>query len=403
MIKAVLLDLDDTLITTNTEQFFPLYLHELDRYAADLTAPEPFLPSLMAAFEATLSAYEPSRSLYDRLLDRLSTAVGIDHDELEGVFNSFYEERYPALGGHVAARNDAVPLLNWLFSAGCRVVVATNPGLPATAIRRRMRWGGIEPEAYPFDLITSLEEMHFGKPYAEYYAEIVTRLEIEPGEAIMVGDDWEADLVSATEAGLHTFWIAPDGAPAPDGRITPAGIGSLSSFVKRVCDGWLDTLICEDSDRAALQARLRAYPGAVDAATSGYDASTLECRPGEEEWSVRDIVCHLHEHELSERERLERILNEENPFLSAEAGRRDVNRDYRTGPFARAMEAFTGQRTRMAAWLEGLTAEAWERPARDAIFGPTYFGEMVGFIVEHDRTHLRQMRATIDEALRMCE
>jgi hypothetical protein len=57
----------------------------------------------------------------------------------------------------------------------------------------------------------------------------------------------------------------------------------------------------------------------------------------------------------------------------------------------------------MVAWLEGLTAEAWERPARDAIFGPTYFGEMVGFIVEHDRTHLRQMRTTIDEALRMCE
>jgi FMN phosphatase YigB (HAD superfamily) len=403
MIKAVLLDLDDTLITTNSEQFFPLYLHELDRHAAGLTAPEPFLPSLMAAFEATLSAYEPTRSLYDRLQARLATAVGVDRGELEGVFDAFYEEKYPALGGHVAARNDAVTLLNWLFSAGCRVVVATNPGLPAIAIRRRMQWGGIDPDAYPFDLITSLEEMHFGKPHADYYAEIVTRLEIEPGEAIMVGDDWEADLVGAGQAGLHTFWIAPDGSSLPDDRVAPAGVGSLSSFVERVCTGWLETLECEDADRTALQARLCVFPGAVDAVSGVYGSAILECRPGEEEWSVRDIVCHLREHELSERERLERILNEDNPFLSAEAGRRDANREYRTGPFVKAFDAFTTQRARTVAWLEGLPAGAWERPARDAIFGPTYFEEMVGFIVEHDRTHLRQMRTTIDEALRICE
>lgn len=403
MIKAVLLDLDDTLITTNTEQFFPIYLHELDRHAADLTAPDPFIPSLMAAFEATLDEYEPTRSLYERLLARLASAVGVDHDRLEVTFDDFYREKYAALSEHIDARPEAASLLDWLFASGCRVVIATNPGLPAVAIRHRMRWGGINPDSYPFDLITSLEEMHFGKPHVEYYAEIVTRLEIEPGEALMVGDNWDADLVGAAEAGLHTFWIAPDGVSLPDDRVEPAGVGSFSSFVERVCNGWLDTLVCEDSDHRALQARLRAFPGAVDATAGAYDNDILECRPGGEEWSVRDIVCHLHEHEISERERLERILSEDNPFLSADAGRRETNKDYRSGPFEKAIEAFTRQRTQTTAWLETLPADAWKRPARDAIFGPSFFGEMVGFIVEHDRTHLRQMRATIDEALRVCE
>lgn len=219
----------------------------------------------------------------------------------------------------------------------------------------------------------------------------------------MVGDDWEYDLVGAAEAGLHTYWVTPDGAFPPDGRVAPAGVGRFSSFATRVCDGWLETLVCEDADRTALQARLKVYPGAVDAVSDAYDSEILECQPGGEEWSVRDIVCHLHGHEIYERERLERILSEDNPFLSVDAARREATREYRAGPFSRALQAFADQRKQTVAWLETLPDEAWQRPALDAIFGPTSFGEMVGFIVEHDRTHLRQMRTTIDEALRLCE
>jgi len=41
------------------------------------------------------------------------------------------------------------------------------------------------------------------------------------------------------------------------------------------------------------------------------------------------------------------------------------------------------------ALMDGLQAE-WDRPARHAIFGPTSLQELVGFMAEHDRLHVRQ-------------
>jgi hypothetical protein len=38
---------------------------------------------------------------------------------------------------------------------------------------------------------------------------------------------------------------------------------------------------------------------------------------------------------------------------------------------------------------------AWERKARHAIFGPTNFLEVVGFIAEHDRLHIQQAWGTL--------
>jgi hypothetical protein len=40
--------------------------------------------------------------------------------------------------------------------------------------------------------------------------------------------------------------------------------------------------------------------------------------------------------------------------------------------------------------LKEITPKDWERKARHAIFGPTNFLEVVGFIAEHDRLHIQQ-------------
>jgi hypothetical protein len=46
--------------------------------------------------------------------------------------------------------------------------------------------------------------------------------------------------------------------------------------------------------------------------------------------------------------------------------------------------------------LRGLTNE-WDRKARHAIFGPTDMEELVKFIVEHDKLHIRQTWSTINQ------
>ena len=45
--------------------------------------------------------------------------------------------------------------------------------------------------------------------------------------------------------------------------------------------------------------------------------------------------------------------------------------------------------------LNSLNREIWSRKARHAIFGPTNFLEVTGFMADHDRMHIQQAWQTI--------
>ena len=403
MIKAVLLDLDDTLIQTGTEAFFSRYLWMLAGEFAHLLPPEKALRQIMAAYEQALDARDPTRPLYDRFLENFSALLRRDPAELKPLFERFYAGRYPELRPLVHPRPATSGLLSWLFERGYRVAVATDPAVPLTTILQRMDWGGISPEAYPFALITCLETMHFGKPQPEYYGEILLRLDVEPHEAIMVGDRWTGDIAAAAQIGLNVYWVSGDGAPPPEDGTCPDGYGSYERFVSLVQSGWLETLPPRSVGREALLVRLAVFPAAIDDLRRSYPPDVLECNPAEGEWSARDIVCHLRDYAAEEdRVRLERILSETNPFLSANYDPWARASEYARVSLDEAFEEFARLRAEMVAWLRGLPPDVWQRPARHAIFGPTTFGEMVHFTAQHDRTHLRQMRHAIETVLHAC-
>jgi hypothetical protein len=265
-----------------------------------------------------------------------------------------------------------------------------------------MAWGGLPIEETPVGLVTTLDTMHFGKPQPHYYAEIVARLDIDPGEALMVGDDWENDMVGASKAGLHTFWITDNSNVPPDGAVSLSGQGSLADFIHCVSQGWLEELDPRLLGHQEILHLLEVYPAVIDTERRRYGQAMLECSPGSREWSARDIVCHLRDHEKEDRLRLRRLLDEENPFLPANTDPWADYHGYRKTSLNEALRAFSDRRAETVDCLRNLPEEAWQRPGRDAIFGPTTFEEMVRFIVEHDRTHLRQMRDAIHTALNAC-
>ncbi len=404
MIQAVLLDLDDTLIQSDTMPFFETYLGLLGRHAAVLASPETFIRGMLADFSAVLGEYRPTATLSERLLNRMAARFNTEVDTLQELFDAFYTHCYPLLRDRIQPRPSSQRLLDRLLggNTGYQVVVATNPGLPYAAIRQRMEWGEIGPDRYPFALITCLEEMHFGKPSAGYYAEITARLDVEPGEAIMVGDDWDSDVVGAAAAGLHVYWIAAEGDQPPDASLID-GYGSFEDFIARVEAGWLETLGAPPLGPSALIARVGAFPAAIDALCRQYAQPVLECQPGAGEWSVRDVICHLRDYAAEEdRLRLRRIVEESNPFLSGNYDPWGNAHRYAEVPVSQALADLAQRREELVTWLKGLPDEAWARPARHAIFGPTTFKEMVKFIIDHDRTHWQQMIDAIQAALPVC-
>lgn len=403
MIKAVLFDLDDTLIHTHFGTFFPAYLQTLGEAGSRFGSSQVFVRRLLDTFDRTVNTYDPTTRLYERFLELFAAEIGVAPTDLSAFFEDFYHGPYAGLSHIVEPQPGASDLLRWMTDNGIRLVVATNPAMPASSIVQRMTWGELQPENYPFELITTLERMHFAKPQPEYFCEILIDLGLNASDAIMVGDDWERDIVAAAQVGLNTFWVSPDGEPPPDRQVVD-GVGSFEDFCERVYTGWLNDLRPLAVTPAANIHWLAAFPAILDNLRRGYPAEILECRPAEEEWSCRDVLCHLRDHEIEEdRPRLARIVEEDNPFLSANYDPWANADRYRSVSTTGAFLDFVDQRGRTVEWMKGLEPDAWNRPARFSILGPTKFGEMARFTSEHDRTHLQQMRRAIASALAECD
>ncbi|APX98200.1 HAD family hydrolase [Natronorubrum daqingense] len=110
--------------------------------------------------------------------------------------------------------------LETLQSAGIDVAITTN--LTTRIQLAKVEKLGLEPY---IDLLLTSEETGREKPGSVMFTLPLARLECRPSEAVMVGDDVEADILGANAVGLETvLWNAdPDepleGRRAPDHRI----------------------------------------------------------------------------------------------------------------------------------------------------------------------------------------
>lgn len=206
MIRAILFDLDGTLVHYDFDTFVKEYLAALGARLADMVEPGFLARQIMKSTEAMVRNLDPLRTNRDVFAEDFFPAIGIPEDVVMPVFDDFYRRDFPKLGcrlgirPHPAARR----MIEGLMSRGFEVVIATNPVFPLIAIEERMRWGGLE--GLPYRLVTSYETMHFCKPNREYYMEVLELISRTPEECLMVGNDVEEDLVAGT-LGMTTYLV----------------------------------------------------------------------------------------------------------------------------------------------------------------------------------------------------
>jgi len=402
MIKAVLLDLDDTLLGNPTQRFLERYLGLLDRYLRETLGIEGIIGGLMAGTRAVIYEDDPLRTNLQRFYDTLGPTLTVSREAFDAAVAQFYRDAYPQLQAQAQKRPGARHLVMRLIEQGCHVVVATNPLFPMVAIRQRLAWAGLPPEDIPFDLVTALDNMRYAKPHLAYYEEVLGRLGVQADEAIMVGDDWDNDIAPAWSAGLNTFWIVAEGI-IPDAAqpCQPDGYGSLADFACRVQDeNWLDTLAPRPHEPHQIQPRLGGNLAALLDMVTSIPERVWPMRPDPDEWSPIEVLCHLVESEREvQRPRLRMILTEDNPFLSQpKAPPAPASRVCAENAWDLAL-AFAAERRQTLSFIAGLDEDAWMRPARHYIFGPTTLLEMANFTAQHDRLHMTQLCQTVGKCL----
>jgi putative hydrolase of the HAD superfamily len=59
------------------------------------------------------------------------------------------------------------------------------------------------------DFIFCFRTIGYLKPSPEFYKEILERLKLPADRVIMIGDEWNADILGANQAGLRAVWLNP--------------------------------------------------------------------------------------------------------------------------------------------------------------------------------------------------
>ena len=225
-IRAVLFDLDDTLLVNDMRRFVKEYFDLLTPGMAHLVPPKKFITALLGATYAMMKNRNPAFTNQQVFMDHFFPSVGRTAEEMMPLFEEFYESRFGSLRSLTRPNPAARLAVKTAIDTGCEVVVATNPIFPETAMRQRMDWAGISD--LPFRLVTSYEIMHSAKPNPFYYREILKLIGRRPEECVMVGDDWINDMEPAMEVGINVFWIQE----TAGSKNTPASppLGPLSDF-----------------------------------------------------------------------------------------------------------------------------------------------------------------------------
>jgi len=205
VIKSLLFDLDDTLLSSKPETFLPAYFKVLTEKLQDLVPPDKLVQQILASTRLMVYPPHPDRTNKEVFEADFFPKIGIPREILLPIFEDFYAHDFGKLRSVTKPKPEAREVIVEAFRCCQKVVIATQPVFPITAIRQRLEWAGIGD--FPYTLITSYENMHACKPSKDYFLEIASFLGLQPQECLMIGNDLQQDILPAGQAGLATCWI----------------------------------------------------------------------------------------------------------------------------------------------------------------------------------------------------
>ncbi len=389
MKPTLLLDLDDTLLNTNQDVFVPAYLRALSTGFDPRLDPAAVGRALLSSTALMNQSEDFSYTLREVFEAAFSPQFGITNQEFNSHMEEFYSEIFPTLQGITSQNPHAKPFIDWAFSQGFRVLIATDPLLPRAATWHRVRWAGLEPER--FELISTFDDFHFSKTHAAYYAEVLGRVGWPEGPVLMVGNDMERDILPAKKLGLATFFV--DAEPGSTSGPEAGHHGNLQDLRRYLESTDLATLIPSFKSKEAVMAIYISTPAVLDGLLRNLTSDEWKSKPSANEWTLTELICHLRDTEREIHQIQLKLFSEQDvPFIPRpETDVWASQRDYLHEDGLTALREFNVARGVNLEMLKATPEEVWQRKARHAIFGPTNFREIVGFMTDHDRMHIQQV------------
>lgn len=203
-IKAVLFDLDGTLLPMDQNVFVKAYFSGIaKRLARRGYESEKLINTIWLGTGAMVknNGEKTNEEVFWQVFEK---NYGKDPRLEEPYFEEFYREDFDDVQKSCGFTEKAEETVSILKKLGLRLVLATNPIFPQIATQKRIAWAGLKPD--DFELYTTYENCRFCKPNLNYYKDILEKLDLSAEQCLMVGNDYDDDIV-AEKLGMKVFLL----------------------------------------------------------------------------------------------------------------------------------------------------------------------------------------------------
>ena len=233
-IKAVLFDLDGTLLPMDQYTFVKAYFG----YLSKKLYPYGFEPQKLveSIWNGTMLMVKNNgtKTNEEVFWDYFKKVYGDDVMKYHPIFEEYYHNEFQQVKNVCGFNELSKEIIEVLKQKGKRLILATNPIFPSIATYSRTSWAGLNPE--DFEYITTYENSSYCKPNLDYYKEILKLHNLDPKDCLMVGNDVTEDMVTK-ELGMQVFLITDNliNKNNVDISIYPHGnLSDLLDFIKNI-------------------------------------------------------------------------------------------------------------------------------------------------------------------------
>ena len=204
-IKAILFDLDGTLLPLDQNEFIAAYFKGLIRALASLGIDPRTLETAVWQGTHAMIKNDGRKTNEQAFFDFFASSCPTDMERFRALADNYYRTEYKELASLTQPTPLAREAVELASQGGRHVVLATNPLFPEEAQHTRIRFAGLEPEAFVF--VTTYESDSYAKPNPKYYLSICERLGVSPEECLMIGNDEREDMYAASSVGMSCYLI----------------------------------------------------------------------------------------------------------------------------------------------------------------------------------------------------
>lgn len=202
--KAILFDLDGTLLPMEQETFTKMYFKAL----AGKLAPYGYNPTeLMKAIWQGTDSMVQNEGLHSNekvFWDTFSNIYGKKGYDDRKIFDDFYLNDFDVLKDVCGYEPQVEEVIKKMKELGYKLILASNPIFPMVAQEKRLKWAGLN--IADFEYISSYENSRYCKPNPKYYIELAEKIGCETNECLLVGNDVTEDMV-AEVTGMKVFLL----------------------------------------------------------------------------------------------------------------------------------------------------------------------------------------------------